>query len=416
MKILLVADNCSKKMGGEAILPYHYFRLLKKKGYDVKMIVHHRNKIELLELFPEYKNSIFYISDTKLQKKMWNLGIKLSKRVSETTFGFLVFLLTNYRMKKKAEEMVKDFKIDIVHQVIPVSPKVPSFMYGLGAPVIVGPMNGGMTFPKGFHRFIKLSERISYGIGKSLSNIVNTLIPGKSKANLLLCANERTKNSLPYILKGKKVDIFVENGVDLALWKNESFEEPSSTLVEFTFVGRLVDWKGLTFLFNALKFIKSEIEIRLNIIGSGDQKENLIKLAKKFGLESKIIFHGFTKQEAVSKILNKSRALVLPSIYECGGAVVLEAMAQGIPVIATNWGGPADYLDECCGILVNPNSEDLLIEGLAKAMTYLLENPEVAKAMGENGRKKVEEFYDWDKKIETMLSYYEESIKSFGGK
>lgn len=178
----------------------------------------------------------------------------------------------------------------------------------------------------------------------------------------------------------------------------------------------LVDWKGLTFLFNALKFIKSEIEIRLNIIGSGDQKENLIKLAKKFGLESKIIFHGFTKQEAVSKILNKSRALVLPSIYECGGAVVLEAMAQSIPVIATNWGGPADYLDECCGILVNPNSEDLLIEGLAKAMTYLLENPEVAKAMGENGRKKVEEFYDWDKKIETMLSYYEESIKSFGGK
>jgi glycosyltransferase involved in cell wall biosynthesis len=53
----------------------------------------------------------------------------------------------------------------------------------------------------------------------------------------------------------------------------------------------------------------------------------------------------------------------LPSLFECGGAVVLEAMARGCQFVATAWGGPLDYLGDSCGILVQPNSREALIVG-----------------------------------------------------
>jgi glycosyltransferase involved in cell wall biosynthesis len=109
--------------------------------------------------------------------------------------------------------------------------------------------------------------------------------------------------------------------------------------------------------------------------------------------------------------LRRRDALVLPSLYECGGAVVLEAMAIGIPAIATDWGGPADYLDPSCGILVSPSSREAFIEGLALALVRLARNPEERLAMGRAGRRKVVEQFDWNKKVDDVLAIYRDAIE-----
>lgn len=59
------------------------------------------------------------------------------------------------------------------------------------------------------------------------------------------------------------------------------------------------------------------------------------------------------------------------SLYECGEAVVLEGMAAGLPVIATKWGGPADYLDETTGILIDPISREQMIIDAASSIKCL---------------------------------------------
>ena len=146
-----------------------------------------------------------------------------------------------------------------------------------------------------------------------------------------------------------------------------------------------------------------------NVLISFDQTKNSEKLkeqAKELNIESNINFMGFIPQGEIPFVLKKSRALVLPSIYECGGAVVLEAMAMSKAVIATNWGGPAEYLDGSCGILVNPESEEKLIKGLEAALFKLTESKETAELMGKNGRKKVEENFDWDKKADKIIAHY----------
>jgi glycosyltransferase involved in cell wall biosynthesis len=122
---------------------------------------------------------------------------------------------------------------------------------------------------------------------------------------------------------------------------------------------------------------------------------------------------GFVPQPEVAAHLARADVLVLPSLYECGGAVVLEAMAVARPVIATAWGGPEDYLTEDTGILVPPLSREALIAGFAEGLRRLSDDPTMAQSMGTKARARVESHYGWPEKIDRMLSVYRDAIERF---
>ena len=183
-------------------------------------------------------------------------------------------------------------------------------------------------------------------------------------------ANRRTRNALPLGIGGRVIEL-VENGVDFAIWRRGSVERQRNDLTEFIFVGRLIDWKALDIILEAMRRLKGQLPVSLEIIGDGPMRESWQALASQMGLSSVVRFSGWLSQEACAARLRQADVFVLPSLFECGGAVVLEAMAMGLPVIATAWGGPVDYLDSSCGILVNPDSRESLIAGFSSAMTRL---------------------------------------------
>jgi glycosyltransferase involved in cell wall biosynthesis len=116
-------------------------------------------------------------------------------------------------------------------------------------------------------------------------------------------------------------------------------------------------------------------------------------------------------QAECARQLQSADALVLPSLYECGGAVVLEAMALGKPVVATAWGGPLDYLDARCGVLVPPRDRESLVQGLADAMVRLASSPVVREAMGREGLEKVRREHDWDVKVDRIVAVYRHAVQ-----
>src|SRR5258707_12254789 len=127
----------------------------------------------------------------------------------------------------------------------------------------------------------------------------------------------------------------------------------------------------------------------------------------RLGLKSVVTFSGFMSQQDCAKRLQGADVLVLPCLFECGGAVVLEAMAVGLPVIATAWGGPLDYLDETCGILVAPDSREALVAGFAAGMKTLAQSHPLRTKMGEAGYARARQHFDWQRKIDHILELYQ---------
>jgi glycosyltransferase involved in cell wall biosynthesis len=115
-------------------------------------------------------------------------------------------------------------------------------------------------------------------------------------------------------------------------------------------------------------------------------------------------------QNKVAPMLAMMDWLVLSSLYECGGAVVLEAMAIRLPVIATRWGGPTDYLDETCSILIDPSSREDLIAGFAQAMHRPGADPQPRERMGATGARKITEHFDWSVKADVVLNLYQQIL------
>ncbi len=399
LRILIVAEHASQRLGGEAILPFHYFRILRARGLDAFLIVHERTREELTMLFPQDLDRLHFIPDQLLQKLFYRLGLLLPRRIAETTFGLANQILTQSAQRRVVRALAT--AASVIHQPIPVSPRFPSLLSGLRSPLIVGPLNGGMEYPRAFRTTESLLTRLAIPIGRALSDFVNTILPGKRRAALVLVANARTRAALPTGIQGRIVEL-PENAVDLTQWQAPSQPSPTSSST-FLFIGRLVDWKALDLALHALARTPGA---SLSVIGDGPMLAPWRALAASLGLADRVHFHGWLTQPQCAVHLQAACALILPSLYECGGAVVLEAMAMSRPVIATAWGGPADYLDATCGILILPTSHEALVTGLASAMSTLMASPALCATLGAAGRARLLEHFDWEKKIDTMLDLY----------
>jgi len=415
LRVLIVAEHASLRFGGEAALPLHYFRVLRHRKMPIWLLVHERTRSELAESFPEDAERIFFVRDTPVHRFLWRFESLLPTRLYGVTFGFVLRYLTQLSQRREIRRIIREHRISVIHQPIPVSPKEPSMIYGMQVPVVIGPMNGGMDYPPAFRELQNLADTIAVSSARRLANLMNYLIPGKREAAALLVANERTRAALP---RGACAHVLtvVENGVDLNLWKTKSDIEdkaPAST-PQFVFVGRLVDWKAVDLLLIAFQRASGEAPMSLSIIGDGKEREALVALARSLNIYDEgdpklgtVVFRGWMSQQECAERVRQCDALVLPSLAECGGAVVLEAMAMEVAVIATSWGGPADYLDASCGILVEPASREAFIDGLARALIRLANSPAERIAMGKAGRRKVLAEFDWEAKADRILEIYD---------
>jgi glycosyltransferase involved in cell wall biosynthesis len=124
-------------------------------------------------------------------------------------------------------------------------------------------------------------------------------------------------------------------------------------------------------------------------VGDGSSTSYLRKLAKKSNLNGRVEFLGQKQRNQVMDILNKSDIFCLPTLREPGGVSILEAMACELPVITTNYGGPAYSVTEDCGLKIEPTNYDDYVKNLEKALVYLIENPKERIRMGKNGRKRI---------------------------
>ena len=412
LRVLIVSENISMMMGGESSLPFYYAKLFSARGVQVWLACHERVRQEVLEKLPELSARTFFVQDSALQKFAFRYTAWLPYRIRDLIVGQLIHYSTQWRLRKLACDLASKNLVDIVFESSPITPKGLSFMYRIGVPVVIGPLCGGMEFPPAFRGLDSWLTRKVIAFSRALSSLANRLVPGKLDADVILVANAQTERALPDGVKGRVMRLF-ESGVDLQLWRTPADPRPDDGEVRFVFSGRFVDWKGIQFLLPAFERAAAvERSCRLELIGGGGEFEREVReLANRDSIRDRVRLHGWVPREKAAEILREADVFVMPSLRECGGTAILEAMAMSKPVIATNWGGPADYVTASCGILVSPDSPEAFVQGLADAIVALARSAGLRQSLGAGGTKRVEEDYlSWDAKADRVLCVLTETV------
>jgi glycosyltransferase involved in cell wall biosynthesis len=418
LRLLIAAENASLRMGGEGNLALYYFEQFRRRGIDAWLLVHERSRAELEKHFAADLDRLYFVPDTCLQRMLWRCSRWLPKTLYEQTLGLCLAGITQRKQRRVAKELVRTHDIDVVHQCTPISPKQTSSLYGLGAPLVIGPMCGGMDYPPAFQYFQDRVSRLVQRIGRWSSPWAHWLAPGKLRAEALIVANAGTRAALPRGFRGRVYEV-PESGVDLSIWGPGSaapvLKGRGDDPVRFLYLGSLVRLKAVDFLLTAFSgVVAQEPNAVLDVVGDGPLRETLKAQARQLGLEQRVHFTGWVSREEGAARLREADVFVFPSLHDCGSNAVLEAMAVGLPIVATHWGGPGLYVDDSCGIRVDPKSPEAFVAGLTDAMLKLASSPSLRQQMGQAGRRRVRTtYFDWDAKVKRILDILQEAAQAF---
>lgn len=154
-------------------------------------------------------------------------------------------------------------------------------------------------------------------------------------------------------------------------------------------------------LLNSIRVIcnRNHADIVLRIYGDGPQKQDLEKLTEELGISDFVMFMGRIPNDEIPKVLNEMDIFVNCSKQESFGVNILEAMACGIPVVATDCVGPREIMiDGETGIIVKDRNP----ESIADAIISLLDDDQKRNKMGRAGRKHVCSYYDWNNNVKDL--------------
>jgi glycogen synthase len=207
----------------------------------------------------------------------------------------------------------------------------------------------------------------------------------------------------------------IYNGIDprfLTLPRSSYNEEKTCQLL---YVGRIRVEKGILVILKALHLLMQDSTvppIRLHIFGDGDQTyiNELKSFLHEKSLEELVSFHGRVTQDELIAYYDQSQIMLVPSLWqEPFGLVVAEAMARGLPVIASNIGGPSEIItDEKNGLLVKAGDE----HALAEAINQLIHDPDKRRRLGEAAHTTVQERFVIEENVKRVEQYLLRAINS----
>lgn len=389
--ILLIAFDCHPDVGSEAMVAYSWAKIL-QKYFDVHIITDIKNKYDL-EKDGCLKNIHYciYISEkirTILSKlRVYNVLYKL--------------FITKVKSSLKYE-FLKD--IDILHCLTPAGHYAYNNLYKLGRPVIAGPI-GGMALPQNFREYetpeYKL-RKLYYWLIKRNPSWIRYY---ENCSNILIGTSFYLKD-LPLSTHSRTIEFF-DTVVDTSMFKPGTEKEKNSEKAAIVYSGRLDATKGCLLLIEAVYLLVKECNRNINLfmLGDGPEEKHINDFIQRNALEQNIHLKGRVSINEVSTYLKKADIFCLPCLKESGGTSILEAMAAGLPVITTDYGGPSVSVTEECGIKIKPSNPEQYIIDLKAALLQLIDDKELRKSMGRNARERVLKEFSYnslDKKIKNL--------------
>jgi glycosyltransferase involved in cell wall biosynthesis len=391
MRILLSAYACAPGMGSEPGVGWNWSRELGRRGHEVVVLtvrsMEHRIREELAVTAGSVPEYVFvdFAYWPKLPDGVWPRFMR---------YHYFCWQLAAYR---EALRLHKARPFDCVHHLTWGSVRLPTFMWRLGVPLIFGPLGGGEVTPKPMRRSYGLRDRIFEWL-RDASNATVRLNPlmraAFRRARLVVARTEETARLITAASKQLHVqqELAVAEVADIERARAER-SIPSSPVI--VFAGRLIHWKGADLALAAFARYRTRSDTgRLMICGEGPEREELQTLARKLGVSDAVDFRGKLAQNELFAVFRRSSVFLFPSLHDAGGTVVLEALANGLPVICLDCGGPKSFVNKGCGRVVPTagRRKSEVVAALSDTLSELLASPDELARLSAQSFRRAESF------------------------
>jgi len=308
--------------------------------------------------------------------------------------------------KRAAAEVaqIRD-RIHCVHQTTFHTFRVPFYAASLGLPSVWGPMGGGESTPPGFSSFLGRSSASE----KSREKINRLWLgwPPVQRAlrdtGKIFVSNRTTLGFLPEFARSKCLIVPPNTVRDDEAVPGGGERPGNHGSLRLVYAGNCVATRCIPLVLDAMR---NTDRIHLSVAGEGPALPDWKTRANPLG--SRVTFLGRISRPELAALYAESDALVFPALRDSGGSALLEAMSLGLPVICLDWGGPAEVVDDQCGIKIAVNSPQQVIHDLEAAFVKLRNDGEFRLRLSRLGAERAATGFTWETKRLTLQRVYSE--------
>ena len=417
MRICLLTYRGNPYSGGQGIYIYYLSREFRRMGHEVEVIAS-APLPEVSEgvILHQLTSSSIYHPGSSFKKNLPKVRnpIDLYELCASRLGVFAEPWAFSFRAYAKLKELCKQRRFDIVHDNQGLGYGL-LLMKTLKIPVIATihhplPIDSQADLEqangfrqrwriKRFYSFIRMQALVA----RHLDRVITVSQSSARDTNLF------------FRVPADRLRV-VYNGIDTDIFSmNEKASQASDGLI---MVANTDDRKkGVLYLLQALQLLRDD-GIKLTIVDDAERHSSYIedvgplpsygfKLVRKLNLDGLVHFTGRLTREEMVKRYSAAKIAVVPSLYEGFGLPAAEAMACGVPVIATTGGALPEVVGDA-GILVPPRNAD----ALAAAIKQLLADKQAQQRMSEAGRKRVREKFSWEQAARKTLEVYQEVLST----
>lgn len=403
LKILINAYACSPGMGSEPGMAWNWVSNL-AKFCELYIITEgeFRDKIEeVVPTLEQGKNMHFYYNPVseEIRKMCWNQG--------DWRF-YKYYREWQWKTYLMAKEICSKEKIDILHQLNMIGFREPGFLWKLsqesGIKFVWGPVDAKDKFPLAYAQGAGLKTRLFLW----LKNVITCWQLGHSSrvrkaASVASVVVSASSNSVRSFNKYMNVDSVLLNETGCTTEEVSVCKPSDKDIFDILWVGKMDFRKQLGLALKAVAMVY-RADIRLHIVGGGDDTPYRMQ-AEALGIMDLCVWHGAVSHDEVQRLMQMSDVFLFTSVAEGTPHVVLEAIANHLPVLCFDTCGHGDSVNEKVGVKIPLTYPKPSVKDFAEKIDYLYLNREVLLVMSDNCRQRQQEL-SWDNKVEEMMKLY----------
>jgi glycosyltransferase involved in cell wall biosynthesis len=317
-----------------------------------------------------------------------------------TAFGYPFSIAFEWRAWRMLKKRIQSGEFDLVLRLMPMTPSLPSpfafFLRKGPIPFVIGPLNGGLPWPRGFSQLENQKEWIS-----NLRSLYRYLPFARSTylhASAIIAASSQTYAE--FASYADKLFFVPEPGIADSLCEPDSRKREVGCKLELIFVGGLYPRKACDLALRAAAPHLRNNSARFTVIGDGPERNNIEQLVRSLGVQEGVNLCGWLGHAEVLQKLRSAEVFLFPSVRDNGAGVVFEALACGAVPVVADFGGPGDIVTPEVGYKVALTNEDDVVVQMEKILAVLVRDPEHLLQLRQRGMAYARQHLTWEAKAQ----------------